>query len=99
LRIENGALKMENGKCRGNPCGCPNMRTMDGNPGRGLKLLSGWGKRNVLTSKTSYVDRNIHDKKINSDAQGDNYIVFSSPSLQHGEGAGSEEKEIEDINR
>jgi hypothetical protein len=45
------------------------------------------------------INRNTHDKKINSDTQGDDYIVFSSSPLQHGEGAGGEEKEIEDINR
>jgi hypothetical protein len=29
----------------------------------------------VLMSKTSYVYRNTHDKKINSDTQGDDYIL------------------------
>ncbi|MDR1984148.1 MAG: DNA adenine methylase [Prevotellaceae bacterium] len=46
--------------------------------------------------------RNTHDKKINSDTQGDDYIAFSSPPCPLSmpeRGQGGEEKEIEDINR
>jgi hypothetical protein len=45
------------------------------------------------------INRNTHDKKINSDTQGDDYIAFSSPPAPSPCWRGGEAKEIEDINR
>jgi hypothetical protein len=40
------------------------------------------------------INRNTHDKEIKVDTQGDDYIAFSSPPLQHGEGAGGRKKKL-----